>query len=74
VKRHNLLLSIIPHQKLANQDTLLLELASESSQTEALFDTFMKPNSILGRVTAAFGKNTDIVSGAAALNMLNFSL
>jgi hypothetical protein len=38
VKKHDLLRSIISHQKLASQDTLSLELASESSQTEALFD------------------------------------
>jgi hypothetical protein len=69
VKRHDLLLSDIPHQELASEDTLSLELALDSSQTEALFDTFMKPNSILSRVTAAFGKDADIVFGMVALNM-----
>ena len=58
---HDRLLSIIPHQKLASQDTLSLELAPESSQTEALFDNFMKPNSILGRIAAALGEDTNTV-------------
>jgi hypothetical protein len=61
MKRHNLLLSIMPHQQLASEDTLSLELTLDSSPTEALSDTFMKPNSILSRVTAAFGEDTDIV-------------
>ena len=69
MKRHDLLLSIIPHQEFASDDTLSLELALKSSQAEALFDTFMKPSSILSRVTAAFGEDADIEFGMVALNM-----
>ena len=69
MKRHNLLLSIMPYQQLASQGTLSLELAMDSFQTETLFDTFMKPNSILSGVTAAFGEDADIEFGMVALNM-----
>jgi hypothetical protein len=73
VKWYDLLLSITPHQKLASQDTLPLELASERSHTEALFDTFMKPNSISYSWCASFLGADGLLLGLPELFALAFS-
>jgi hypothetical protein len=48
MERHDLLLLIIPHQELASQDTMSLELAPAGCQTEALCDTLVESSFDLG--------------------------